>query len=465
MEIKQEKTGDLTGKLTVTVAPEDYKAQVNATLKEYAKKANLKGFRPGMVPTSVVRKMFGKGVIFEELNKIVSKALNDYVVEERLAIVGEPLPMGNNIELNPEEELSYELAFEFGTSGNFELQYGLAGNNPIYKVVADDALIDKEVDATRTQYGEMTNPEESAPGDILFGKLWEVDAAGNVVEGGLERMYAMNPERVQSEALKAEMGAGKKDGDRIAVTMADLFDNDADIRNLWETNVSGEKVADVSAEELAAIKGKSFSFEVRKVNRTEKLPLDQSLFDKVMGEGVVSSLADFRDRLAQDIEKHLNSQSVKLYRSLTIRALVEQTDIQLPHDFLKRWLVATREQITDENVDKLFESFLRSFKWKLIVERMQAENEQVRVGQEHIVARAKAMIKAQFGGMLGDDESKLDGFAQYYLKDEKMVQRLFDEELEDRVFAHINGINPPVEEEITGSDFIEKLKQENEANG
>jgi trigger factor len=315
----------------------------------------------------------------------------------------------------------------------------------------------------------MTNPDESQEGDTLFGKLWEADAAGNIVEGGLERMYALNPEKIASESLKLEMGNFKKADDRIQLVMADISTSDSDILEIWEKNVQGEQVRDLSEAELEEIKGKHFVFEVRKINRTVKAEVDQALFDKIFGEGTVTTLADFRDRLAQDIEKHLNGQAVKLYRSSTIRALVENTNIELPHDFMKRWLIATREQLNDSNIDSFFGPFLRSYKWKLIVEKMQAENENVKVAQENIIDRARAMVQNQFGAMLGaaggaEPNPQLESFVQYYLQDEKMVQRLFDDELEDRVFGHINTINAAVEEETTGTDFIEKLKQENEAN-
>lgn len=461
MEIKQEKTGDLTGRLTVVVAPEDYRDQVNTVLKDYAKRANIKGFRQGHVPTSVMRKMFGKGVIYEELNKIVSAALTDFIKEERLALVGEPLPVTNDLELTPESDVAYELAFEIGMSEPFVVNYELAGTHPLYKVVADDALIDKEVEGLRTQHGEMSNPEESAEGDTLFGKIYEVDAEGNAIAGGLERMFALNPERVQSEALKAEMGRGKKADDVLSVTMADIFDEDDDIRELWEKTVSGEQIRTLSDAEIADIKTKKFAFEVRKINHVDKLPLDQELFSKVLGPGESHTLADFRDRVASDIERHLNEQAMRLYRALTIRALVEKTPIELPHDFMRKWLIATREQINEGNVDQLYDSFLRSYKWRMIVEQMQEHNEQVRVTQDHIKARALAMIKAQFGTMLGDDDSRLDGFADYYLKDEKMVERLFDEELEDRVFFHIRSQAEPRQEETTATDFLEIVKREN----
>jgi trigger factor len=464
LEIKQEKTSDLTGRLTVVVTPEDYRDQVNTVLKDYAKKANIKGFRKGMVPTSIMRKMFGKGVVFEELNKIVSKALNEYIVEERLALVGEPLPITQDFELDADKEIEYELSFDIGLVSPFVINYGEVAGRPVYKVSADDALIDKEIEGMRSQHGEMTNPEESQEGDILFGKLWEVDAEGNTVEGGLERMFTLNPERVQSESLKKEMGSGKKADDRISLTMADLFDNDSDIRDLWERNVSGEQVRTISTEELAAIQDKKFVFEVRKINRTEKMPVDQTLFDAAFGPGKVTSLSDFRDKVAEDIERHLQNQAQKLYRALAIRSIIDSTEIELPHDFMRRWLVATREQINEENVDSLYDTFLRSYKWRLIVEQMQEENAQVKVTQENVIDRVRALVRSQLGSMLGDiDDTKLESFVQYYLQDEKMVQRIFDEELEDRVFFHINALHPPVEEEITGTDFIEVLKKENAA--
>lgn len=463
MEIKQEKTGDLTGRLSVVITPEDYREPVNAVLKDYAKKAQIKGFRKGMVPTSIVRKMFGKGVIFEELNKIVTKSLNEYINESNLNLVGEPLPVSKDIDLDPEKELSYELDFEIGLASPFVINYAALENSPIYKVAADDTLIDKEIDGMRTQHGEMTNPEESQVGDTLFGKLWEVDANGNTVEGGLERMFAMNPERIVSETLKAEIGNSKKADDRIALKMADLFDNDGEIRELWEKNVQGEQIRELSDAELADIKEKSFSFEVRKINRSEKLEINQDLFDKVLGPDQVTSLSDFRDKVASDIEGHLNTQAAKLYRALAIRAIIDATEIELPHEFMRRWLIATREQINETNIDSLYDTFLRSYKWRLIVEKMQEENEQVKVSQENVIDRARAMVRSQFGAMIGDDESRLESFVQYYIQDEKMVQRLFDEELEDRVFFHINALHPPKSEETTGSEFIEILKKENSA--
>ncbi len=462
LEIKQEKISDLTGKLTVVVTPEDYKGPVNTVLKDYAKRADINGFRKGKVPVAVVKKMFGKGVIFEELNKIVSAGLNDYVQEKQLKLVGEPLPVTVDMELDPEKDLDYELAFEFGTSSDFTVDFGLAGENPIYKVSADDKLIDREVEGMRTQHGEMSNPEASEPGDTLFGKLIEADKDGVAIEGGLERMFALNPERVKTKALITKMGKGQKEGDLLKVKMKDLFDNDAEIKDLWEKNVSGEQVREVSSDEVADIKKKTFNYEVRKINRSIKTEVNQELFDKVYGEGTVPTEADFRDKIGGDIEGHLNGQATKLYRSQTIRALVEGTDIQVPDEFLKKWLISTREKITEENIDETYTSYIRSLKWRMIVEEMQAQDETVKVSQEDIVDRARQMVTSQFGKMMGEgNEAQTEQFVQYYLQDEKMVQKLFDEELEDRVFKFIVGKNPPVEDEVTGTDFIEKLKEEN----
>ncbi|MFM2376790.1 MAG: hypothetical protein RLZZ165_1887, partial [Bacteroidota bacterium] len=452
-----------TSILTVVVAPEDYRAQVNAALKEFAKTATVRGFRKGMIPMSMVRKMIGKRLLLEELNQLITKSLQEYVQTERLPLVGEPLPLAKDItlELDVEKEIPYEFSYEVGLVAPFEINYAVAGEHVLHKVLADEAAIDQEIEQMRFQYGTMTNPDSSEPGDTLFGKIVEVDGQGHDVEGGLQRLFPLQPEKVLSEALKAEMGDGKKAEDRIPLTMADLFTEDSQIANLWETNVSGEQVRDLSEEELAAIKAKSFVFIVMKINRIEKPALDQEFFDTVYGPDQVGSLSDFRDRVAHDIENQLRMEAIKLHRAKVTDEMIRGTEIELSHDFLRRYLLATREQLNEQNIDQNFDLILRAFKWSLILEKMQAENEAVPVKREHLENRARAIMRAQFGGIIGDDESKLDSFVKYFLEDEKRAERLFDEELEDHVFQHIYTLYPVREEEVTGSEFIEIVKKLN----
>jgi trigger factor len=454
LEILKHNTGDLTARLQVKVGPEDYKTQVDGVLKDYARRANIKGFRPGKVPVSVVRKMFGKGIIFEELNKVISSKLSEYIAEEKITLVGEPMPISKDVDLDADTDATYEFEYDLGLAPEFSINYGLAGEASLYKVEVDDPILAREVEDIRERNGDMTNPEESAVGDTLYGKL---------VGAGREKMFALNPSRITNEALKAEMGNGKKDGDTISLTMADTFENDNALRNFWETNVQNERIADISDAELAEIKEASFTFEVRKINRVTKIDLGAELYEKVFGEEHgIEDAAGFRERVRKDMEVFFNREAGRYYRSKAIRSLVEGSALPLPDGFLRDYLVKTREQVTESNIEEIYPSYARSMRWRLLVEKMQGTDASVKVDQDDLRQRAREMVLSQFGSLVApDDTDRLDSFANYYLKDEKMVERMFDELLEDRVFAHINGQNPPVEDSITATAFMELLKSEN----
>ena len=461
MEITRTDTGDLTATLNVNIQPEDYQDQVKAVLKDYAKRANIKGFRQGKVPPSVIRKMYGRGVVYEELNKVISSELENYIKGEELPLVGEPLPISNDIDLDPKAETAYDFEFQIGLAPIFSIDYGLAGNNPLYKILIDDETVNKEVENLQKTYGPMENPETSEAGDILFGKLFEVDADGNAVEEGFSRMAPLNPERVPSEDLKAVMADGKKADDVFPVKLEDAFQNDHEIRNFWEQNVQREKIRDVSDELLEELKQKTYHFEVRKMNRITPMEVGQEMFDKAFGEGNVTSEDEMRDRLHGDLDKFFQNEAKKFYRVKTIRSLIEGIEMPLPEAFLKDWLVRTREQVSEENIGELYPSYERSLKWRLLVEKMSVDDETMKIEEEDLRAKAAEAVRQQFGQMIPDgDDERLDSFVNYYLQDEKMVGKLYDDLLEDKVFEHLNEKNPPAEEEITATDFLEKLKED-----
>lgn len=460
MEITRENTGDLTATLNVHIDAADYSEQVKEVLKDYAKRANLKGFRPGKVPTSVIRRMYGKGVVLEELNKLINAELDSYIKGENLSLVGEPIPQPLDIEIDPNAGTDYDFRYDIAVSPEFDIDYGLAGDNPQYNIVVDDAIVQKEIGTLQKTYGPMTNPESSQENDTLFGKIFEVDSEGNAVEDGYARMATLNPERVPSEELKGVMADGKKPEEAFPVKMEDAFENDHAIRNFWEVNVQKEKVRDVSDELLEELKGKSYHFEVRKINRIEPMEVGQELYDKAFGEGNVSNEEEMRERLETDLKNFFQQEARKYYRAKTIRALIEGTEMTLPAEFLKRWLVMTREQVTDENIEELYPGYERSLKWRLLVEKMSNGDEAMKIEEEDLKNKAREAVKAQFGQMIPDgDEERLDQFVQYYLQDEKMVGRLYDDLLEDKVFTHLEAQNPAVAEDLTATEFMEKLKE------
>lgn len=460
MEIKQEKTGDLNATLTISVAPEDYRDQVTTTLKDLAKRVTLKGFRKGKIPMSVLKKMYGKGVIVEELNKIISAGLEEYVKEEKLSLVGEPMPVTTDLDLGTDFDKEYVLAYEVGLAPEFSVDYGLAGKSPFYRVSIDDEVLEKEIADMQKRFGPMTNPDESQEGDILFGKVSETDADGNVIEDGLNKMLALNPVRIEDETLIAEMNKPHKAEDIFPITMAQAFPVDGPLQKFWETNVQGEEIRQVSEAMLEEIKAKHYQFEVKKINRTDPMEIGQELFDKAFGEGEVTTEEDFRARIVGDMETFFTKEATRYFRSMSIKALIEGTEMPLPEDFLHNFLIRTREQITEENVGEVMEGYLRSLRWRLIVEKMQESDESMKVDEEDLRERAEERVMAQFGSMVGEDKERLAQFANYFLQEEKMVQEMYEEIMEDRIFAHIAQENPPVEEDITATGFMDMLKAE-----
>lgn len=463
MKISDEKLSELTSKLTVHIEPEDYNDSVNTILKDYAKKVKLKGFREGKVPVRVVKKMYGKGVLLEELNKIVSRELGQYIEDNKIKVVGEPLPLTTEIDLESDDDSNYDFDFEIGVAGEFEVNYGLAGENSLYNISIDEETLGKEIENLQKTYGPMSNPDSSEPGDTLFGKLIQLGEDGEPLEEGYQRMYSLNPDRIKEDSFKEKMGSGlKPEEDHIDLKMEEVTENDNEIRHVWEHNVQKEKIRDVSDEDLEVIKGATFRFEVRKINRIEPMEVGQELFDKAFGEGVVTSEEEMKEKLTENMEGFFKREGQRLYRSKTIKALLEGHKIELPDEFLQRWLVRTREQVTEENIGELYESYTRSLSWRLIVEKMQDDNPDLVVEEADIRAQAEMAVMQQFGSMLGDaDPERMSQFVDYFLKDEKMSSRLFDEVLERKIFEGLEAKNPPATEDITAVEFLEVLKAEN----
>jgi trigger factor len=454
LEIKQNNTGHLTATLSVTVTPADYQERVETVIKDYARRATIKGFRPGKVPANVVRKMFGKGVVFEELNKILGEGINQYLKDNNVRLVGEPLPVTKDIDLEGDSYQNYEFDYEIGLAPEVRINYGLAGNAPFYKIEIDDALLDKEIDDMRSRYGDMTNPETSEAGDILYGKL---------SFGEFEKMLAINPTRVHTDSIKAQLAKSHKAGDILEIKAADVFENDHAIRRFWETGVSGDATRELNSDQFEALKNATYQFEVRKINRMGKIEVGPKLYEKAFGEDHgITDESEFRKRVADDMAGFFGREAVRFYRSKVIRALVEGNELPLPDDFLKAFLLRTRENMTDADLEEVYPSYSRSLRWRLIVEKMQQDDSNVNVSAEDLKSHARQMVLTQYGNLVDpNDTERLDSFAEYFLKDEKYVEQLFNDLLENRVFEHLGQKNPPVEESITASDFIEKLKAEN----
>lgn len=452
MEIVKEKIDDVTALLKVNVHPEDYREGVNHALREYARKANLPGFRPGKVPLSVIKNMVGKSIVLDELNKTLYDSVNNWIRDNDIEIIGEPLPQPmKDIDLDPDANKAYEFMYEIGLVPEFKVTLQVKDFPEQLTVVVDEAFLDKEVSRMRKRFGKMTNPESSEEGDMLFGFIGETEKGVYAAGKRLKKAYVLNPERGTFSTSLLKKMIGRKEGDVITLKMEDLFSNEGQVRDFWEEHPENGEHFHLSPDQLKAVMEMDFEFEVKKVNRNEEVEINQEFFDKVVGPGKVSSEEEFRKQLKDDYTKHLAGEATKYFHSKVIRSLIEGNDIALSTSFLRKWLKASREKVNDTNVDELLPEYMRDLRWSLIVNGILKENPSYKVTDEDIREKVRGIVATEFG--MSDDESA-DGLIARIMDDKESMSKLSLQILDEKIFAHILSATKPKTKEVSATEFL-----------
>ena len=321
MHITQEKIDALNTLVKIKLVPEDYEESVSKRLKEYRKKAKIPGFRPGNVPMGVVKKMAGKGTLIEEVNKILSNSIYKFITENKLDILGNPLPKGNDEkEIDWENQQDFEFTYELGLAPEFEIELSEKLKFDRYVVKIDQKLIDQYTNDVAKQYGKMTNPEVAEDDDILYGQFEELDSNGLPKEEGITNSSSLIIQAVSDKKLK-KLLIGAKSGDRFEIKVQQ-FKDDTDIeRMLGVTREAAKKI--------------TFSFNLEKVNRLLPADLNQELFDKVYGPGVVKSKEEFHNKVADEIKSRFETTTDQKLQADVQLKLIDKLKLSLPDEFLK----------------------------------------------------------------------------------------------------------------------------------
>lgn len=466
MNITRENIDDLNAVIKVNMSPEDYQENVTTTLRDYAKRADLKGFRKGKVPLSLVKKMVGKGVLLDEINRNLSQKLEEYIRDENLEILGNPLPKElEDLDLDLDANNSYEFEYEIGLSPSIELNYDLKEVPAKYTVEVDDEYLEKELLVTRKRFGEMSNPDVSEEGDILYGKLTVAEASqADIPEDwkfgkDLAAMVALNPERIPSEDFKGKMG-GKKAEDVIpANDLSELFRGDEEMRQAFQMSLQRkDEEVNVTASDVEILKKLKFDFEVKKINRMEAVEINQDFFDKVFGPNTVTSEEEFMTKFRGDLEKAFEKDSDKLVRAKVVDALVELNEVQLPDEFLKRWLVRSEEEITEDNVEERYENFSKGLKWSLMVGQIRKDNPDVTVEKEDLEARVREIVTTEYAqGATAENEEMVNKMIEYFMQDQQFQERVYHELIDNKVFDFLFEKFTPKDEKISASEYMKLL--------
>jgi len=446
MNITQEKIDDLNAIVKIKIAPADYTEKVEKSIKEQAKKANLPGFRKGMVPPAHIKRMYGKSILVEEINTLLSETLNGYLTENKVEILGQPLPvMDDSKEFKWDNTDEFEFDYELGLAPSIDVAVTADNAFTQYDVKADEETLASRIKNIRKSYGKMTNPEVSAEDDVLYAELTQLSADGSVFEGGITNTGSIRLDQVTDETIKKSLIGLKKD-DVFQLDLQKAFNgNETIIAKLL--NITDEQAKEIQA---------PFQVTVKNVNRLEEADLNQEFFDKIFGEGVVTDEAGFTAKITEEIEGMFKQDADRKLQNDIYTKLIESVNIELPDAFLRKWLKATNEKLTDEELAEGYDDFAKNLKWTLIENKIIKDNN-IEIKYEDVFATAKDRLDAQFR-MYSPSPMPEDQLAQYtatFLKEKDNANRIFDEVKALKVFDYIKSVATLNTEEITYNKFIE----------
>lgn len=445
--ISRENIGLLNDKLTVNLSKEDYMPSFEKSLKTYAKNANIPGFRKGMVPSGLVKKMHGQSVFTEEVLRTVEKELNEYMNSEKLEIFAQPLPFENDSRaLDMNSPGDYAFAFEIGLKPELNIDVNeLKGI--FYKIQVTDEVIEDEVNRLRSRYGKMTEPETvSNEEEVLNVKLTEADAEGNAVEGGIEKDNSLLVKYFAPE-VRAEL-MGKKIEDTVLIQLNKAFEDKERDFVMEDLGLGKEDAANAE---------KFFKLAITKIGFVEKAELNEDLFKGVYPDGNVTNEEELRNAIKADIQKYYDAQSSNQFQDQLYHQLIDHTQIEFPEKFLKRWLEESAEkEKTSEEAEKDLPTFLSQLKWSLISSKLINENE-IAVEREEIKDFAKRQIASYMQGQSLGDMPWLDEYANRMLSDKKFVEETYMRLQTEKLFRLLETKASKTEEPISLEEFEKKV--------
>ena len=445
MKVSFENPDKINGLLTITVEEDDYKSEVDKTLKDYRKKANVPGFRPGQVPMGMIKRQFGGAVKMDAVNKIVGEQINKYIADNKINMLGQPLASEAQQPQDLEKEAPYTFIFDIAVAPEFDIELTAKDKIDYYDITVDDALIDRQVEMFASRLGKNADVEEYADGDVIKGDLRELDEKGNTKENGLTVEAAMvMPEYIKAAAQK-KLFKGAKVGDVITFNPRKAYkDRDAELASLLK----------VGKDKLAEHEG-DFSYQITNIQRFENHPVDQELFDQTFGKGQVKDEKEFRAKIAEGLKKQLEMDSD--YKFLQdVRKYTEEKVGQLtyPDALLKRVMKENNKEKDQEFIDKNYEASIRELTWSLIRNKL-SEKAQVKVNDDDVRNAARETARVQFAqyGMNNVPDEYVNNYADQLLKKQESVQQFVDRAVDLKLIEAIKKVVKLNKKSISLDDF------------
>lgn len=445
MNIIQENIDELNAVLKVKVVANDYLPKVETALKDYQKKASIPGFRPGKVPTGMIKKMYGKSIMVEEINKLLSDSLYTYLHENKIEVLGNPLPKADSV-IDWDNQQEFEFLYEMGLAPKFNVDLS-AKDKFIYQTVKiDDELVNKYVTDIAKRYGKVENVEVSGEADLLNGDFVELDSNGEILAGGIFKTGSLFLDRVKDETTKKAL-IGLKKEDKVVVEANKLSENATDLAALL--GIDKEKAEGLNCK---------LQFTVKGVSRLAAAEINQEFFNKIYGEGNVSTEEEFKLKIKDELANMFVNDSERKFYNDVVEHLMNKVNFNLPTEFLKRWIVAANEKpVTFEQVDAEFDNYSKGLKWQLIENKIIKENN-LEVTKDEVVEHTKELILQQFAqmgqGPMGDEE--LNQTAQRVLSNQEEAKKLYEKLYGQKVMELFKTKFTLENKEVAYDDFFKK---------
>ncbi|MGX1754830.1 trigger factor [Sphingobacterium sp. NPDC055346] len=423
MNISHQNIDDINASIQVEIAPEDYNPQVDKAIKDQAKQAKLPGFRPGMVPTGHIKRMYGKAILFDEINKIINDKIAEYIGEQKLEVLGQPLPKEEDTDgqYNWDFKDTFKFDYEIGLAPQFDIPFSAETEFTEYDIKADEATLTERIKNLRRSYGKMTNPEVSEEGDVLYAELKQDK------EDGIEKTTSIRTDIIEDAKIKKSLVGLKKD-DTAKLDVKKAF-KVADLARILG-------ITEDEAENLDVTK---FELTVKNINRLEESDLNQEFFDKLFPPGEVTTEEQFNEKVKEEVENLFKQNSAQKLRNDMYTFGMDKVDAKFPEDFLKKWLKATNPNLDATEIEEGFEDFLNNLKWTIIENRIVTANN-LEVKYDEVVDLAKERIYAQIKMYNINEEptdEQLQQFAMQLLGDREQANRLFEEVKALKVFDQL----------------------------
>lgn len=431
----------VNAQIKITLEKADYQESVNKTLRSYRQKAQIPGFRPGMAPMSLIKKMYEKGVTADELNKTLSDSLFNYIKDNNLNILGEPLPSESQVAQDLDGEGPFEFIFDIALAPELNYTLNKKDSIPYYNIIVTDEMVDSQVKAYASRGGRYEKVEDFQMGDSIKGNLVEISEAEDAVK---VEDALMLPSFFKNEDEKAKFN-GAKVGDVITYNPHKANDgNEAELASLLR--LPKDVAKDVTSD---------FTFEIKEINRFVEGELNQELFDQIYGEGAVDSVEAFRAKVKEDITSQFAPESDYRFMVDAEEKLVNKLkDVVFPEAFLKRWLLVADNKKTAESIDADMPKMIEELKWHLMKEDIIKKND-IKIEAEDVMAMAKTITKAQFAqyGMANVPEELLDQYAGEMMKKPEQARNLQDQAMSQKVAEFLKGAVKLNVKEISTEDF------------